>query len=234
MPSKLNLFPVRVPIGRTVDSTGRTIDVHMTLEFARALTDLMVRVGGTENFSTDELAALVSADPNDTSALAVLQRKVVDQEIQIAGYERMAARLAVIERNLADMRVLAETSAAPPVDWEHPGKIGAGSSNTGNFSYVTVQKINKLTFTQPLTGAVLTLTDGKTLAALNTLTFSGIDGSTLNIGPGGTLGTAAFTDAITYATRTNSALGPVATDAASTQALANSMRSALLSVGIGT
>jgi hypothetical protein len=33
----LNLFPVRVPIGRTTDATGRSYDVLMTPEFARAL-----------------------------------------------------------------------------------------------------------------------------------------------------------------------------------------------------
>lgn len=38
----------------------------------------------------------------------------------------------------------------------------------------------------------LTITNGKTLTANNTLTFVGTDGSTLTIGSGGTLGTAAF------------------------------------------
>lgn len=39
---------------------------------------------------------------------------------------------------------------------------------------------------------------GKTLTIQNSLTFSGTDGSTLNISTGGTLGTAAFTDANAY------------------------------------
>jgi hypothetical protein len=39
---------------------------------------------------------------------------------------------------------------------------------------------------------------GKTLTIQNSLTFSGTDGSTLNISTGGTLGTAAFTDASAY------------------------------------
>src|SRR4030095_6115133 len=44
----------------------------------------------------------------------------------------------------------------------------------------------------------LTITTAKTLNATNTLTFSGTDGSTLNIGAGGTLGSAAFTSSSNY------------------------------------
>lgn len=53
--------------------------------------------------------------------------------------------------------------------------------------------INKLTITSPATGATLTVADGKTLTASNSLTFAGTDGSTLNVGTGGTLGTNAYT-----------------------------------------
>jgi hypothetical protein len=44
----------------------------------------------------------------------------------------------------------------------------------------------------------LTVANGKTLTASNTLTFSGTDSSTLNIGTGGTLGTAAYTATTAY------------------------------------
>jgi hypothetical protein len=62
---------------------------------------------------------------------------------------------------------------------------------SGNVS--TSGTINKLTLTAPATGSTLTIADGKTLTASNTLTFAGTDGSTLNIGSGGTLGSNAFT-----------------------------------------
>lgn len=55
----------------------------------------------------------------------------------------------------------------------------------------TATSINKVAITAPATSATLTIADGKTLTASNTLTFAGTDGSTLNIGAGGTLGTAA-------------------------------------------
>ena len=56
----------------------------------------------------------------------------------------------------------------------------------------TATSINKVAITAPLTAATLTIADGKTLTASNTLTFAGTDGSTLNVGTGGTLGTAAY------------------------------------------
>lgn len=44
----LNLFPARVPIGRATIS-GQSVDVLMTPEFSRALSDLLERVGGTSS-----------------------------------------------------------------------------------------------------------------------------------------------------------------------------------------
>jgi hypothetical protein len=58
--------------------------------------------------------------------------------------------------------------------------------------------INKVALTAPATGSTLTIADGKTLTCSNSLTLAGTDSSTLNIGTGGTLGTAAFTNATAY------------------------------------
>jgi hypothetical protein len=46
--------------------------------------------------------------------------------------------------------------------------------------------INKVTLTTPATGSTLTVADGKTLTASNTLTFTGTDGSSVALGTGGT------------------------------------------------
>ena len=46
----------------------------------------------------------------------------------------------------------------------------------------------------------ISITAGKTLSSSNSLTLAGTDGSTLNMGTGGTLGTAAYTAASAYAT----------------------------------
>lgn len=49
-----------------------------------------------------------------------------------------------------------------------------------------------------ITSSGLSITPGKTLAVTNSLTLAGFDGATLNIGAGGTLGTAAYTAALAY------------------------------------
>lgn len=54
------------------------------------------------------------------------------------------------------------------------------------------QSTNNVTITAPATAATLTIADGKTATVSNTLTFAGTDGSTLNVGAGGTLGSRAF------------------------------------------
>lgn len=66
---------------------------------------------------------------------------------------------------------------------------------TPSLGAATVATVNLVTLTQPATGSTLTIADGKTLTISNTLTLSGTDSSTLNIGTGGTLGTAAFVSA---------------------------------------
>ena len=63
---------------------------------------------------------------------------------------------------------------------------------TPTLGVASATTINKVTLTAPATGSTLTILDGKTLTANNTLTFAGTDSSTLNIGAGGTLATAAF------------------------------------------
>jgi hypothetical protein len=71
MPNKLNLFPARVPIGRFVGPDGQAIDVLMTIEFGRALADLLVRVGGANGMTNDELASLVESIGPDAEVLAL-------------------------------------------------------------------------------------------------------------------------------------------------------------------
>ncbi len=74
--------------------------------------------------------------------------------------------------------------------------IGATTPNTGAFTALTATTVNGNTLT---TGTgTLTLGAGKVATLSNTLTFAGTDNSTLNIGTGGTLGTAAYTASSAY------------------------------------
>jgi len=81
------------------------------------------------------------------------------------------------------------------------------SLTTPNIGAATATSVNSLTITTS-TGT-LSITNGKTVTVNNTLTFSGTDSSTLNIGTGGTLNTGAFTAAYTLPNSTTSTLGGV-------------------------
>lgn len=80
----------------------------------------------------------------------------------------------------------------------------SGSTGTGNFvgatsptlitpiiGVATATTVNKVTITSPATSATLTIADGKTLTQSNTLTYTGVDGSSVNFGAGGTVSYAA-------------------------------------------
>lgn len=67
---------------------------------------------------------------------------------------------------------------------------------TSDAQALTGKTVNGLNITT--TTGTLAIANGKTLTASNSLTFAGADSSTLNIGAGGTLGTAAFTAASAY------------------------------------
>jgi hypothetical protein len=88
------------------------------------------------------------------------------------------------------------------------GTTGTTSSNlvystsptlvTPNIGAASATSINKVAITAPATSSTLTIADGKTFTASNTITLTGTDGATLAIGGGGTLGTAAYTAATAY------------------------------------
>ncbi len=70
----------------------------------------------------------------------------------------------------------------------------AGSESLSNKTFVTpvlgvasATSINKVAITAPATSATLTIADGKTLTASNTLTFTGTDTSSVAFGTGGTV-----------------------------------------------
>lgn len=83
----------------------------------------------------------------------------------------------------------------------------SGQTGTGNFvgantptlitpvlGVATATSINKMAITAPATGSTIAVADGKTLTQSNTLTYTGVDGSTVNFGAGGTV---AYTGSIT-------------------------------------
>jgi hypothetical protein len=88
-------------------------------------------------------------------------------------------------------------AGAVQIDNLSGGLITSGTVADGRIaSALTGKTYNGLTVTTS-TGT-LSVANGKTLTASNTLTFSGTDSSTLNIGTGGILGTAAYTATTAY------------------------------------
>lgn len=75
---------------------------------------------------------------------------------------------------------------------------------TPNLGVATATSINGLTITT--TTGTLTIAAGKTLTWSNTITIAGTDGSTLNVGTGGTLGSLAFLSAAPAGTLTGNTL----------------------------
>lgn len=73
------------------------------------------------------------------------------------------------------------------------------SFTTPTLGVASATTVNKVALTAPATGCTVTIVDGKTFTCSNTLTLAGTDGSTLNVGTGGTLGTAAYTATGAYA-----------------------------------
>ena len=58
---------------------------------------------------------------------------------------------------------------------------------TPTLGVATATSVNKVAITAPATGSTLTIADGKTLTASNTLTFTGTDSSSVDFGAGGTV-----------------------------------------------
>lgn len=77
----------------------------------------------------------------------------------------------------------------PSISSTLPSGISATNMNltTPSLGVASATSINKVAITAPATGSTLTIADGKTLTQDNTLTYTGIDGSSVNFGAGGTV-----------------------------------------------
>jgi hypothetical protein len=82
---------------------------------------------------------------------------------------------------------------------------------TPTLGVAAVTSVNKVTITPPTTSAVLTIADGKTLTASNSLTFTGTDLSSVAFGTGGTVAYQGGTLG-QFASTTSAALATVISD----------------------
>lgn len=90
-------------------------------------------------------------------------------------------------------QVLQVNAGATAPEWVSStgtGNVVRASSptlTTPTLGVATVTSVNKVAITAPATSATLTIADGKTLTASNTLTFTGTDSSSIAFGTGGTV-----------------------------------------------
>jgi hypothetical protein len=161
----------------------------------RALSDLMVRVGGPSNMSLDELAVMIATAPVDATG-AALQQEVEALREQLAAANQMAARVAALEKQLADLSKLASVHGSPagvaalakrvdelanlvnstgpaPVDWEHPGKLGQAKANSAKVT--TLAASGQITSTVADGTAPMVVTSKTKVTNLNADTLDGTD-----------------------------------------------------------
>lgn len=98
-----------------------------------------------------------------------------------------------------------------PLQWNNGSNVAdtgfsrtaAGAAALGNGTQgdatgaLSLASINKVAITAPATSAILTIGNGKTLTASNTLTFTGTDGSSVAFGTGGTIAAVGYSGSAT-------------------------------------
>ncbi len=110
----LNLFPVRSAIGRA-QINGQSFDVLMTPEFSRALSDLLVRVGGSDGMNSSDIEQIARAgaimqafDAQPSPPDSVQEGDMFSAADQL---QALARKVDSLEREIAQMR-----SAGPAFD----------------------------------------------------------------------------------------------------------------------
>lgn len=153
--SSLNLFPVRVPIGKAIDSAGKSCDVLMTMEFARALSNLLLRVGGNDGLPVGDIEELTleaitlqafdsnheSAQPatshpseqiDSTAMIGALMAEVAQLRAEVA----MLSQGADFSRQIDDLRIMVEMSD-PKKDVIKGTATGSRAANAALASLLT-------------------------------------------------------------------------------------------------
>ena len=131
-----------------------------------------------------------------------------------------SADINIIKVNSSNTLTLGTTLANPTFTTP---TLGVASATT----------INKVAITAPATSATLTIADGKTLTASNTLTFTGTDASSVAFGTGGTVAYVANKLSV-FAATTSAELAGVISDETGTGALVFANSPTLVTPALGT
>ena len=142
------------------------------------LTDTITFVGGTGITSAVTAvgtATSVTFDIDSTVATLTGSQTLTNKTINLAN-NTLTATSAQLAAAISD-----ETGTGVVVFSNTPTLV------TPVLGVATATTINKVTITAPTNGSTLTIADGKTLTANNTLTFTGTDTSSVAFGTGGTV-----------------------------------------------
>lgn len=138
------------------------------------LTDTLTFVGGT-GITSSVTNNTVTFDIDSTVATLTGTQTLTNKTINLAN-NTLTATSAQIAAAVTD-----ETGTGSLVFATSPTLV------TPTLGVASATSINKVAITAPATSATLTIADGKTLTASNTLTFTGTDGSSVAFGNGGTV-----------------------------------------------
>lgn len=162
----------------------------------------------TANTTANGLAAsIATANTNASNA-------VTTADAASTTANGLAASIATANTNASN----AVTTADAASTTANAALPKAGGTMTGNITFNGAQTFNKVAITAPATSATLTIADGKTLTASNTLTFTGTDASSVAFGTGGTV-VYAGGKLNQFASTTSSELAGVISDETGTGAL---------------
>ena len=176
---------------------------------------------------------VVITAPANTATLTIADNKslVINNSLTFAGSDASTVNFGTggnIVYSSSKLSVFAPTTSAEfatvVTDKTGTGVVVYSTSPTlvtPTLGVATATSINKINITAPTNGATLTITDGKTLAVVNTLTFTGTDSSSVAFGAGGTVAYSGATGnkLSTFAVTTSNELSSVISDETGTGSL---------------
>lgn len=132
--------------------------------------------------------AMLASSTSTTTGVTYAKMQYVSAQYRLLG--RITAAAGVVEELTPDNIVTVLGQATVTTSRQGTGAVVLATSptlTTPTIGVATATSINKVAITAPATSATLTIADGKTLTASNTLTFTGTDGSSVAFGTGGTV-----------------------------------------------
>ena len=197
---------------KTVDGTTSGLDADL-------LDGLDSTAFATAAQGTLAANALPTASFTDTAVTSKLLTNYTSTTGTLSATDTILTAINKINGNIAAKGTGTVTTASVVTANGISGSVATATSTpaiTLTLGTITPTSVNGLTLASQTTGFTIAGgTTSKTLTISNTLSLAGTDTSTLNIGTGGTLGTAAYTASSAYATSAQGALATAALPSAS-------------------